>query len=300
VTNVDATLSDQLAGAVEAAGAAVVRIESRRGRPASGTVWSADGLIVTTDHALRDDDRTAVALSDGRELAASVVGRDPTTDLAVLRVDAVNLPAAAWREIETLRVGHTVLALARPGRTVRARFGIVAALGAEWRTPYGARLAQYLEPDIAPAPGFSGGLLTDAAGRAIGVNTAGLVRGTVVTVAGSTLRRVVDTLVAHGRIRRGYLGVAAHRVRLPGSAAATGQRAGLLVVGVEPDSPADRGGMLLGDTLTAIEGQPVSRFDDLLSLLGEDRIGTVVSIRVLRAGQMLDLLLPVGERPRAA
>jgi len=300
VTQGDGTFSELLAGAVETAGASVVRVEGRRGRPASGTVWSADGTIVTADHSLRDDDHTAVTLPDGRELTASVVGRDPTTDLAVLRVAATDLFAVTWGELDILRVGHPVLALARPGRTVRARFGIVSVLGAEWRTPYGARLAQYLEPDIAPAPGFSGGLLTDAAGRALGVNTAGLVRGTVVTVAGSTLRRVVESLVTHGRIRRGYLGVAAHRVRLPGAVEAPAQRAGLLVVGVEPDSPAERGGVLLGDTLTAIDGQPVSRFGDLLGLLGEDRIGTVVSIRVLRAGQMRELSVPVGERPRAA
>lgn len=300
MTQQDAPFSEMLAAAVDTAGGSVVRVEGRRGRPASGTVWASDGTIVTTDHALGDDDQALVTLADGRELTAAVVGRDPTTDLAVLRVGASDLSVPAWRELEGLRVGHAVLALGRPGRTVRARFGILGAAGGEWRTPYGATVARYLEPDVARAPGFSGGVLTDASGRAIGVNTAGLLRGTVVTVAGPDLRRVVDSLVAHGRIRRGYLGIAAQRVRLPRAAQTSEQRSGLLVLGVEPDSPAERGGVLLGDTLTAVGGQPVRRFDDLLGALGEDRIGTAVSIRVLRAGQVLDLSVSVGERPRAA
>jgi S1-C subfamily serine protease len=301
MANAGAPLSDLLADAVEAAGRSVVRVEARRRRPASGIVWSADGTIVAAEHAVQDEEHIRVALPDGREVPATLLGRDPSTDIAALRVDAPGLAAAEWRDVGALRVGHLVLALARPGRTVRARIGIVSALGQNWRTPHGGQLAHYLEPDVEPAPGFSGGPLVDVAGQVLGLNTAGLLRGTIVTVTAPTLRRVVDSLRAHGRIRRGYLGVAAHAVRLPlALAGQLQQNTGLLVIAVEPGGPAERAGVLLGDTVVAIDGQPVTRLDDLMGLLGEDRIGASVSVRVLRAGQVQDIPVVVGERGLAA
>ena len=238
MANAGAPLSDLLADAVEAAGRSVVRVEARRRRPASGIVWSADGTIVAAEHAVQDEEHIRVALPDGREVPATLLGRDPSTDIAALRVDAPGLAAAEWRDVGALRVGHLVLALARPGRTVRARIGIVSALGQNWRTPHGGQLAHYLEPDVEPAPGFSGGPLVDVAGQVLGLNTAGLLRGTIVTVTAPTLRRVVDSLRAHGRIRRGYLGVAAHAVRLPlALAGQLQQNTGLLVIAVEPGAP---------------------------------------------------------------
>lgn len=301
MANATAPLSDLLAGAVEAAGRSVVRVEGGRRRPASGIVWSADGTIVTAEHAVQDEEHLTVGLPDEREVTATLLGGDPSTDVAALRVDAPGLVAAEWRDSGALRVGHLVLALARPGRTVRARIGIVSALGQDWRTPHGGRLAHYLEPDVGPSPGFSGGPLVDAGGQVLGLNTAGLLRGTVVTVTVPTLRRVVDSLRAHGRIRRGYLGVAAHAVRLPlALAQQLRQNTGLLVLAVEPASPAERAGVLLGDTVVAIGGQPVARLDDLMGLLGEDRIGTSVPVRIVRAGQVQDIPVVVGERGIAA
>ena len=293
-------MSDALSGAVEAAGAAVVRVSGGR-RPATGVVWSADGVILTTARVARRDTEITVTLSDGRELSATVAGRDPSTDLAVLRVQGAGLPALQWRETEGLKVGQLVLALGRPGRTVRARLGILSAVGGEWQVPGGSRVDRYLEPDIEPAFGFSGGPLLDTEGRAIGLNTAGVRRGVVLTVPTATLRRVVETLLAHGRVRRGYLGIAAQTVPVPAALEPTvGQRAGLLVHGVEPGSPAERAGILIGDLVFSIGGRPVYRADELMGLLTEDRIGATESVRFVRAGKVLEVQVTIGDRPAAA
>lgn len=294
------TLSDALAGVAETAGPAVVRVSGGR-RPSSGVVWSADGVILTTEHAVRRDDDIVVTLSDGRELAATLVGRDPGTDLALLRVQAGGLPVPGWRETDGLKVGQVVLALGRPGRTVRARLGILSAVGQEWRVPGGGRIDRYVEPDIEPAFGFSGGPLLDAEGRAIGLNTAGLRRGLVLTIPTATLRRVAGDLLAHGRVRRGYLGIAAQTVPVPAALEqAVNQRAGLLVHAVEQGSPAERAGMLIGDLVFSIGGRPVYRADELMGLLTEDRIGATESIRFVRAGKVQEVQVTIGDRPAAA
>ncbi|HLW46362.1 MAG TPA: trypsin-like peptidase domain-containing protein [bacterium] len=292
--------SDTLAGVVEAAGPSVVRVSGGR-RPGSGMIWSAEGVVLAAERLLRRDEDISVTLADGRELPATVAGRDPSTDLALLRVQATGLPVLRWREAGGLKVGQLALALGRPGRTVRARLGILSAVGEGWQAPGGSRIERYIEADIEPAFGISGGPLLDAVGEVIGVNTAGLRRGLVLTIPTATVRRIADGLLTHGRIRRGYLGVAAQTVPVPPALEQTvHQRAGLLVHAVEPGSPAERAGVLIGDLVLSIGGRPVHRSDQLMGLLTEDRIGATESVQLVRAGQVRDVQVTIGDRPAAA
>jgi S1-C subfamily serine protease len=290
-------LSDALAEAVEAAGQSIVRVEARRRLPASGIVWSADGTIITAQHVVQQEDNIAVGLPDGQVVSATLVGRDPTTDLAVLQAEATGLKPGAWTEPASLQVGHLVLALGRPGRTVQATLGIVSALGESWRTAAGGRVDRYLQTDVVMYPGFSGGPLVDVSGQVLGLNTSALLRGVSLTVPVPTLRRVVDALLTNGRVRRGYLGVATQPVRLPANLAKQiGQETGLLLVQVEPGGPAELGGLFLGDTIVALDGERVSHHDALLALLSGDRVGEAVSVRAVRAGQLQDFQIVIGAR----
>lgn len=293
-----ADFSNALATTVEQAGASVTRVEGRRRLPASGLIWSADGVIVTAHHVVEHDESIGIGLPDGSTVAASLVGRDPTTDLAVLRVQAANLPAPAWAELDGVRVGHLVLALGRPGQTVQATLGIVSALSEQnWRTPMGGQLDRYLQTDVVMYPGFSGGPLVSATGEIIGLNSSAVVRGVSLTIPGPTVRQVVETLLTHGRVRRGYLGVSTQPVRLPaGLAQQLGQETGLLLVAVEPGSPAEQGGLVLGDTLVTLANIPIRHHDDLLAQLSPDLVGATVLLRLVRGGQVIELNVPVGER----
>ncbi|HEX4841561.1 MAG TPA: S1C family serine protease [bacterium] len=290
-------ISGELSGIVEKAASSVVRVEARRRIPGSGIVWAADGTIVTADHSIEREEDLRIGLADGRVAEATLVGRDPTTDVAVLRAQAVGLPVPAWSDGERAKVGQLVLALARPGRTVRARLGMISALGDAWRAPAGGELTRYLEADVAIRFGFSGGPLVDTAGAVLGMNTAGLLREAALTVPVATLRRVVTTLLKDGRIRRGYLGLGAHPVRLPAAWQQQGQEAGLLIVSVEPGSPAERGGLLIGDTLVAIDGTSVRRHDDIQTRLTPESVGTSVRVRLMRGGEVKELTVTIGERP---
>jgi S1-C subfamily serine protease len=293
------TMSGDLAGLIESAGAGVVGVEAGRRSRGTGVAWSSDGVIVTADHVIHHEEGIRVRLADGQEIPGTMVGRDPTTDIAVLRVHDAAVKALKWGEPSSLKVGNLVLALGRPGRTLRATIGIVSVLGDAWQTPAGGRIDRYLEADVALYPGFSGGPLMDVAGNVHGINTAGLRRGGSLTVVTPTIRRVVEALVAHGRIRRGYLGIATQPVRLASALAErVQQHRGLLVMEVEPGSPAEQGGLLLGDTLLQVAGQPVRYPEELFGLLGGDRIGAPVSVRVLRAGAPQELSVTVGERLR--
>ena len=291
-------LSQAIAETVEAASKGVVQVEARSRVPASGVLWSDSGVIVTANHAVERDENIGVGLPDGSSVSARLVGRDPSTDLAVLQAETAGLRAPAWAGPEALKVGHLVLGLGRPGKNIRATLGIVGALGEGWRTPMGGRLDRYLQSDVVMYPGFSGGPLVDASGQVLGINSSALVRGVAVTVPTPTVRRVVEAVLAHGRVRWGYLGVGAQPVPLP-TAAGEGlkQEAGLLLVPVEAGGPAERGGLLLGDTIVGLAGQAVRHLDDLQGLLGGDQVGATVPVKVLRAGEIRELSVVVGERP---
>ncbi len=290
-------VSNALAASVEIASPGVVRLEARRRLPATGIVWSADGLIVTAHHVVEKDDAIRVGLPDGQTVAASLVGRDPTTDVAVVRTENTTLAPPTWAEMADLRVGHLVLALGRPGQNVQATLGIVSVLEDSWRTPVGGHIEQYVQTDVVMYPGFSGGPLVDADGRFLGLNTSALRRGMSLTIPVPTLRRVVAMLLAHGRVRRGYLGVSTQPVRLPAALAdQLRQETGLLVTTVELESPAARGGLLLGDALVALDGMPIRQHDDFLALMTADRIGSTVPLRIVRSGQLQDVPVVIGER----
>ena len=289
-------ISSGIAGVVEQAGPSVVRIEAGRRFPGSGIVWAADGTIVTADHVIEQEDDIRVGLPDGQLVAATLAGRDPGTDLAVLRAQASGLSVPSWSD-GAAKVGQLVVALARPGRTVRARLGIISAVGEAWRTPMGGELDRYLEADMTPGFGFSGGMLVDTDGRVLGMNTAGLLRRAALTVPVPTLRKEVGMLLAHGKIRRGYLGVGAHPVRLPaGLEQQVGQRVGLIVVSVEPGSPAERGGLVLGDVIVAVNETPVRTHDDVAAQLTSEKVGASLRIRLVRGGAVKELSVTVAER----
>lgn len=289
-------LSNTLAQTVAAAGPGIVRVAARRRLAASGIIWSADGVIVTAHHVVQKEDNIQIGLSDGQTAPATLIGRDPTTDLALLRVQTQNLKPFTLDE-QGMQVGHLVLALGRPGQTVQATLGIISALGESWRTPVGGTIDRYVQTDVVMYPGFSGGPLVGAQGQLLGLNTSALVQGISLTIPTATIKRVAEMLLTHGKVRRGYLGVSTQPVRLPAALAQQlGQEIGLLLVTVEPGSPAEQGGLLLGDTIVTLENSAVQQHDDLLAALSPDRVGTSVQIRIVRGGQVQDTAVMVGER----
>ncbi|MCP4419073.1 MAG: PDZ domain-containing protein, partial [Chloroflexi bacterium] len=261
-------------------------------------VWGADGIIVTANHVLSRDEHLKIGLPDGSSVPATLVGRDPSTDLALLKADASDLIPLTESNKQTLGVGNFVLALGRPGRTVQATLGVVSALGNSWRTRRGGQIDRYLQTDVLMYPGFSGGPLIDAAGQLIGLNSSGLGRGVSLTIPTLTLARVADSLLTHGQIQRGYLGVSTQRVHFPDELKAElKQKRGLLVVSVESDSPAGKAGLTLGDTLVTFNGSTVQSHDDLLALLTGELVETAVSIQFVRGGEVQTTEVTVGIRP---
>ncbi len=202
-----------------------------------------------------------------------------------------------WAAPDNLQVGHLALALRRPGKDVRATLGIVSTLGKAWHTPACGSLDRYLQTDVVIYPGFSGVPLLDASGGDIGLNTSAILRGISITVPVPTVRRVVESLLSHGRIRRAYLGVGTQPVRLPVALAEQlDQKAGLLLVSVETESEAEQHGLLLGDTIVALDGRPVRQVDDLLALLSGDKISVAVPVSVIRGDEVCEITVTVGER----
>lgn len=317
------SLSDALAGVVEKTAPGVVRVEGRRRLPATGIVWSSDGVIVTAHHVVERSEDIGVGLNDDVTVPAALVGRDPSTDLAVLRVTG-SLTPPAWSDADDLKVGHLVLALGRPGAQMQATLGVVSAVGEVEPMPPMMGLGRggpsgpggkpskrkrregvtlrtsagyFVQTDVVMYPGFSGGPLVDAFGCVRGLNTSALIRGASLTVPASVVRRVVDALLTHGKVKRGYLGVGAQPVRLPQALAEQlEQEIGLMLLSVESGSPAERGGLLQGDILVALDDYPLQSVDELLMLLSSDRVGDQIAVRAVRGGQIVELAVQVGER----
>ena len=293
-------LSNDLAAAVEGAGRSVVAVHARPRTPSSGVHWR-QGVIVTADHTLKRDEDISISLPDGGMIPAVLAGRDASTDLAVLTLQAAEFPVADLGDAVALRVGHVVLAVARLGeRGVSASWGVISALGGPWRSWHGGQIDQFIRPDVSLYPGFSGGPLIDVRGRIMGINTSGP-RSIVLTIPSATVNRVVGQLLEKGHIVRGYLGLGMQPVHLPEPMKQTLNlrgTTGLIIVAVEAASPAEKAGLLIGDVLVALYGVPVSDTADIQALLGAERVGTAVSASIIRAGVLAERVIMVGERPQ--
>ena len=290
-----AALSSDLAAAVERAARATVAVNARARLPSTGVHWRA-GVIVAADHAVRLEEGITITDSQGRTLPAVLAGRDPSTDLAVLRVTAPELATAELGDPAALRVGHLVLAV---GRGPSASWGIVSKAGGPWQTWRGGRIDRLLRLDLTLYPGFSGGPVADADGRILGIATSGLARHASIAIPATTVDRVAGDLLRAGRVARGYLGVGLQPIELPEDlrrrAPAAGVR-GLIVVTIQPDGPAASAGMMIGDVLVALDGRPVGDMADVQAHVA-DRVGATVTATIVRGGEPRDLAVTVGERP---
>jgi len=307
--------SAAVAGAVERVGRAVVSVEvrhpvRRRGRPerelpghGSGFVFTPDGFILTNSHVVHGATHVAVRLPDGRELPADLIGDDPDTDLAVVRVGGDPPTAAPLGDSASLRVGQLVIAIGNPlGFQSTVTAGVVSALGRSFRSVSGRLIDDVIQTDAALNPGNSGGPLVDSRGRVIGVNTAVILpaQGICFAVAINTAKFVAAQLIAHGRIRRGRIGVAGQHVpllRLAVRAHGLEAKSGVLVTGVEAGSPAERAGLKQGDIIVGFAGQVVGGIDDLHRLLATDRIGTPAVVALLRGADKLELSIVPEDSP---
>ena len=277
-------MADAMAAVVESAGQSVVQVNGRRRISASGLVWSAEGVIVTANHVVRTED-VKVALPDGDRVNATLIGRDPAIDLAVLRIDRDGLTASPWSLEEELRVGAMVFALGRPGSTIQASMGILSALGEDWRLHGGVRISHYVRADLVMYPGFSGGPTVDAVGRVVGMSTSALSRDGGIALTRTTVEPTVEAILKHGSVRRGYLGVGVQTVQLPSALRSElGQETGVLFNSVTPDSPAERGGLVVGDILVNLEGERIFTPEDLAAALRSDLTGKETTLQIIRGG----------------
>ncbi|MGH2412044.1 MAG: S1C family serine protease, partial [Chloroflexota bacterium] len=297
-TGMLAAISKELAEAVDLAGKSIVAVRARRHVAAAGIVW-ASGVVVTANHVVEQEEDITLILPGGKEAKATLAGRDPGTDLAVLRVDAPGLVPATLGDSARLRVGQFTLAVARPGgEGLAASSGIVSAISGGWRTWKGGTVDALIKIDLTLYPGFSGGPLVDAAGQVVGLKTSCLSRGGSLTIPTSTIARVVEALLARGKISRGYLGVGLQPVRLPEDLRRTlslTQAGGLMLVRVEEQGPGARGGLLLGDILITLKEKPVEDTNHVQDQLGPESVGTGFPARVIRGGALHSLTLTVGE-----
>jgi S1-C subfamily serine protease len=297
-SNLLVTLSNAMADAVEKAGAATVLVNARPRFPASGVAYAPD-LILTTNHGVEREEDITVLLPDGTEVSAALAGRDPATDLALLRLSKASAVPAELAAKEA-RVGQIVLALGRPGvEGIQASQGIVSSVGGPLRTGRASLLERFIRTDAIPYPGFSGGPLIDLDGKVLGINTSGFGPGTSLTIPGALAWQMAETLRNQGRVRRGYLGVRTQVVDLPASLQSKlgrSQEHGLMLVSLEADSPAEKSGLIVGDILVGAEGKPMQDHDELMARLASGTTGKTLTFEILRGGELKSQAVVVGER----
>jgi S1-C subfamily serine protease len=297
--------SRTVSSVAENVGPAVVRVEAQvngRGGTGSGVIISSDGLILTNSHVVQGASRARLTTPEQQTFEARVIGDDPHTDLALLHAHAHGkLPVAAIGDSKTLKPGHLVVAIGNPlGFESTVTAGVVSALGRSLRAQSGRLIDDVIQTDAALNPGNSGGPLVNSRGEVIGINTAVIMgaQGICFAVASNTASFVLSELVKHGRVRRGYIGIAAQTMHIPRRlqlAASTGASGAMITV-VEPGSPADQAGLLQRDIVVALDGQPTEGVDDLLRRLNAQSIGRTLTASVLRGGRRVDVTVTPSER----
>ena len=292
--------SDHAAQLVERAGSSIVAVHGGSRGSSSGIHWRS-GVIVTAEEVLERDEDVKITLPSGRLVEASLAGRDPSTDVAVLRFQPDGLPAASTADAAPLRPGHVVLAVGNHEGAPVASLGVVATVGGPWHSLRGGTIDSLIRVDLVLSRAAEGGALIDAQGRVVGMAVLGP-RHRVLAIPTSTIDRVVDQLLAKGHVFRGYLGAGLQPVRRGRPSHDTqpaGSGRGVLVVSIDPDGPAARAGLLVGDIITTWNAKPIDRVRDVMHLLGMDSVGATVDLQLIRGGAPTTLKVALGERPVA-
>jgi len=284
------SVSDAIIDVTERVSRSVVRVGAGRWRGGTGTIWSKDGHIVTSNHVVGDMREVEIGLNDGSKQVAKIVGRDPYSDIALLKVDSDSLTPVETGNSDNLKVGQFVLAVANPfGRQASATSGIVTNPTFNTRRWWGGGgLDKVLVTDARLNPGYSGGPLVDARGRMIGINAA-YANNRGISVPVNTVKTVVDKLLHDGKIKRAYMGITAETIRLPENLA--GQTSGLIIYGVDQDSAAKKAGIAIGDVIVKLDGKTVETLTDLRGLLDDKVIGKPVKLSVLRGEKLTELTI---------
>ena len=299
-TNPLVAFSDHAAQLVERTGSGIVAVHGGGRGSSSGIHWRS-GAIVTAEEVLEQDEDIKITLPGGRLVEASLAGRDPSTDVAVLRFQPDGLPVASTADAAPLRPGHVVLAVGYHEGGPVASLGIVANVGGPWHSLRGGTIDNLIRVDLVLSPATEGGALIDAQGRVVGMAVLGP-RRRVLAIPTSTIDRVVDQLLAKGHVFRRYLGAGLQPLRRgrpsPDTQPAGGGR-GVLVVNIDPDGPAARAGLLVGDIVMTWNTKPIDRVRDVMHLLGAESVGASVDLQLIRGGAPMALKVALGERPVA-
>jgi len=300
VANSLVALSEQIASTVEQVAQSIVSVHARHRFESSGVHWSPE-IVVTADHALRRDEGIRVTAPDGSKLDAEVVGRDPGTDLAVLRVKGLRIPVSKDENLVTTTPGNIVLAVGRSKDSAVAAFGVISNISGPSQTWRGGRLDQVVRLDLSLHPAGAGGAVVGASGKLIGIATPALSRVSVFAIPLSTVTRVTDSLVAHGRVPRGYLGVGLQPIAIPEhlkSKLNLANSTGLIAISVENEGPAGQAGMSIGDVLLELGGRATQRTENVQEVLSTEAVGKKIVARILRGGNLVEVPITIGERPR--